>query len=75
MHALTGGKASWFDSYLTALEKRARDAGKPVHAVITDVDADVVNIYGLYLIIQEGLTSAAEMCAAPLKLMLFLPVS
>jgi hypothetical protein len=61
MHALTGGKASWFDSYLGALETRARDAGKSVHVVITDVDATVVNIYGLYLIIQEGLAAAAEM--------------
>jgi hypothetical protein len=61
MHALTGGKAAWFDSYLGALETRARDANKPVHAVITDVDADVVNIYGVYLIIQESLTAASEM--------------
>jgi hypothetical protein len=61
MHALTGGKAAWFDSYLGALETRARDANKPVHAVVTDVDADVVNIYGVYLIIQESLTAAAEM--------------
>ena len=61
MHALTGGKASWFDSYLAALETRARDAGKPVHLVITDIDAAVVNIYGIYLIIQEGLSVAAEM--------------
>ena len=62
MHALTGGKASWFDAYLGALETRAREAGKPVHAVIADVDAAVVNIYGLYLIMQESLTAAAEMC-------------
>jgi hypothetical protein len=61
MHALTGGKAAWFDSYLGALEKRARDAGNPVHLVINDVDSAVVNIYGVYLIIQEGLTAAAEM--------------
>ncbi len=61
MHALTGGKASWFDAYLGALETRARDASKPVHAVITDVDAAVVNIYGLYLIMQESLVAAAEM--------------
>ena len=61
MHALTGGKASWFDSYLGALETRARDAGKPVHIVITAVDAAVVNIYGLYLIMQESLTATAEM--------------
>ena len=61
MHALTGGKASWFDSYLGALETRARDAGKPVHIVINTVDAVVVNIYGVYLIMQESLTAAAEM--------------
>ena len=61
MHALTGGKATWFDSYLGALEERARGAGNPVHLVITDVDAAVVNIYGLYLVMQESLTAAAEM--------------
>jgi hypothetical protein len=61
MHALTGGKASWFDSYLAALEERARVAAKPVHLVINDVDAAVVNIYGLHLIMQESLTAVAEM--------------
>jgi hypothetical protein len=61
MHALTGGKSSWFDSYLGALEERARGSGSAVHLVINDVDAAVVNIYGLYLIIQESLAAAAEM--------------